>query len=334
MLERCLVVDDHEMIRETIAIMATSLGFKESITATDGADAISKLFHQRPSFIITDLQMEPIDGLEMLRLIRSGRYGLPHDIPIIILTANASEDVISQCIAFDVDAFLVKPVDRESLKSRINQLSQRTKPKNDVAHYFKMYQQDPAKSTAFQIHASVDFSANDDREFNHLLNNQHVPATPPNNTADTETYQTADKQDNRKLFIKWQQRFSVGQAELDDSNRHLLNIINDTYQLILENKEGFQAFEDVSRRFQEYVKEHILVEEALLERHHYPRLKVHKEIHARLIKQADFVALKCQADPSFYKTDFFKLLRYWWVKHIVQEDCKYKSIFTSSNSNQ
>ena len=88
MLEKCLVVDDHEMIRETIAIMAKSQGFNECVTAIDGADAMSKLYHERPSFIITDLQMEPIDGLEMLRLIRSGRYGLPHDIPIIILTRN------------------------------------------------------------------------------------------------------------------------------------------------------------------------------------------------------------------------------------------------------
>ncbi len=35
MLEKCLVVDDHEMIRETIAIMAKSLGFKEAVMAID-----------------------------------------------------------------------------------------------------------------------------------------------------------------------------------------------------------------------------------------------------------------------------------------------------------
>ena len=54
---------------------------------------------------------------------------------------------------------------------------------------------------------------------------------------------------------------------------------------------------------------------------------MHKDMHSRLLKQAEFVVLKCQADPSFYKTDFFRFLRFWWVKHVVQEDTKYKSIF-------
>ncbi|WP_274166083.1 hemerythrin domain-containing protein [Enterovibrio gelatinilyticus] len=328
MLERCLVVDDHEMIRETIAIMATSLGFKECIMAVDGADAISKLYHSRPSLIITDLQMEPIDGLEMLRLIRSGRYGLPHDIPIIILTANASESVIAQCISFDVDAFLVKPVNRLSLQERINQLSQQAKPKKTVEHYFSMYQQDPAKSTAFQVNGTVAFNDEDLKEFDMLIHGQKPDPIMTSSASfvpkSSEPQFVPKNEDNRKRFIKWQDRFTVGNEELDASNKELLNIINDTYDLIVNHEEG-AVFEDISKRFQHYINQHIFREESLLEEHGYARLKVHRDIHARLLKQADFVVLKCQADPSFYKTDFFRLLRFWWVKHVVQEDTQYKS---------
>ncbi|WP_394208926.1 response regulator [Enterovibrio calviensis] len=330
MLEKCLVVDDHEMIRETIAIMAKSLGFKESITAVDGADAISKLYHHRPSLIITDLQMEPIDGLEMLRLIRSGRYGLSNDIPIIILTANASEQVIAQCIAFDVDAFLVKPVNRKSLQDRITQLSQQAKPKKTIEHYFSMYQQDPAKSTAFQVNGTVAFNDEDLREFDMLLHGEKAKTPPPSSVQNPRQYAQnteVTKPDDRNKFIKWQDRFTVDNEELDTSNKELLNIINDTYDLILEHRED-QAFEGVSNRFQHYVKQHIFREEALLEEHGYARLKIHRDIHLRLVRQADFVVLKCQADPSFYKTDFFKFLRFWWVKHVIQEDTKYRSIFS------
>lgn len=329
MLEKCLVVDDHEMIRETIAIMAKSLGFKEAVMAIDGADAISKLYHERPSMIITDLQMEPIDGLEMLRLVRSGRYGLPHDIPIIILTANAAEQVIAQCIAFDVDAFLVKPVNRHSLESRINQLTQQAKPKKTVEHYFSIYQQDPAKSTAFQVNGTVAFSEEDLKEIDALLHDHQAAQAKPDFTESAPVVEEAaepDKHHNRKEFIKWQDRFTVGNDELDASNRELLNIINDTYDLIVNHHEGHE-FDDVSKRFQHYVKQHFFTEENLLAERQYPRLKVHKDIHDRLRKQADFVILKCQADPSFYKTDFFRLLRFWWVKHVVQEDTKYKSVF-------
>lgn len=326
MLERCLVVDDHEMIRETIAIMATTLGFKDSITASDGADAISKIYHFKPSFIITDLQMAPIDGLEMLRLIRSGRYGLPHNIPIIILTANASEDVIAQCIAFDVDAFLVKPVDKESLQTRINQLTQQAKSKKSVNHYFEMYQQDPAKSTFFQINGTVAFSDETIEEFNLLEKDKEIK--------EEETEQNINlvqvEKKNKKEFIKWQERFSVGQDDLDESNKNLLNIINDTYNLILDNNEDIQAYEEVAERFNQYINHHLKQEEYLLNKYNYPRLKIHKDIHIRLVKQANFVVLKCQADPVFYKTDFFKLLRFWWVKHVVQEDTKYLSLLSQN----
>ncbi|MGF1707984.1 response regulator [Enterovibrio baiacu] len=334
MLDRCLVVDDHEMIRETIAIMATSLGFKESIMAIDGADAISKIFHERPSLIITDLQMEPIDGLEMLRLIRSGRYGLQHDIPIIILTANASESVIAQCIAFDVDAFLVKPVNRQALQERINQLSQQAKAKKTVEHYFDMYQQDPAKSTAFQMNGQVAFSDSDVSEFDALIKDQKpvepIEPSEPVSLSVAPAPEPASKPtaDNKKYFIKWQDRFSVGHSDLDESNMQLLDIINDTYDLIVNHEHDDHVFEDVAKRFQHYVNNHITLEEALLTERVYPRLKMHTDMHGRLIKQAEFVVLKCQADPSFYRTDFFRLLRFWWVKHVVQEDTKYKSVFT------
>ncbi|KXF82435.1 response regulator [Enterovibrio coralii] len=329
MLDKCLIVDDHEMIRETIAIMAKSLGFEEAITAIDGADAISKLYHERPSLIITDLQMDPIDGLEMLRLVRSGRFGLPHDIPIIILTANASESVIAQCIAFDVDAFLVKPVNRQSLQERVNQLAQQAKPKKTIEHYFEIYQQDPAKTTAFQTNGTIAFADEAMEEFESLVHESaplsDIP-TVSEPVATTDTKQDVEIAPPKKLFIKWQDRFSVGQSDLDNSNMALLDIINDTYDIIINHKDE-KAFDEIAARFDAYIKGHILLEEQLLEQREYQRLKVHKEMHVRLVKQADFVILKCQADPSFYKTDFFKLLRFWWVKHVVQEDTKYKNVF-------
>ncbi|CZF80574.1 response regulator [Grimontia marina] len=345
MLEKCLVVDDHEMIRETIAIMAKSQGFNECITATDGADAMSKLYHERPSFIITDLQMEPIDGLEMLRLIRSGRYGLPHDIPIIILTANAAETVIAQCIAFDVDAFLVKPVNKQSLQDRISQLSQQAKPKKGIEHYFAMYEQDPAKSTAFKVNGTVAFTDDVLKEVDAVIHEHKESGTAepmlanatenvtPSSTEHSSPPPVAPaaeegqpESDNRKKFIKWQDRFTVGHPELDQSNKELLSIINDTYDLVVTHHEG-NEFDDIAKRFQHYVEDHIELEEDLLTDANYPRLKMHKDMHARLVKQAEFVILKCQADPGFYKTDFFRLLRFWWVKHVVQEDTKYKSLF-------
>ncbi len=243
MLEKCLIVDDHEVVRETLALMTEAVGFQESIQAEDGAQAISLLFHQQPSFVITDLQMEPIDGLEFLRLIRSGRFGLRHDVPIVILTANASEQVIAQCIAFDVDAFLVKPVSREALIERIKQLQIHPKVKKQPDYYFSLYQKDPAKSTQFQADGAVAFQG----EENEILAMDDDFDNPSfDGGADDDGFFVVDVGGDadytlevkpEAYFVRWQDKFSVGNVDLDDSNRQFVNIINQAYTAIQNHED-------------------------------------------------------------------------------------------------
>ncbi|MGL5290858.1 MAG: response regulator, partial [Vibrionaceae bacterium] len=293
MLERCLVVDDHEMIRDAVAMMASVLGFKEVVTAIDGADAISKIYHLQPSFIITDLQMDPIDGLDMLSLIRCGKYGLPNKIPIIVLTGNAAESIITQCIALDVDGFLVKPVNRQLLQERVALVTQKTKPKKVPEYYIKllenkgldksfesfMEKSDPSKKEASQ---------DSTQPLNDPLARQYDPSKNGN-------------------YIIWQDKFSVCNDELDESNKLLLAIINETYEEIINNnKNNPLIFDKLAARLRDYLELHFTQEEKILKESQYPQVDNHIEMHNELVKQADFILLKCQADARFYPTDFFK----------------------------
>ncbi|WP_434361384.1 response regulator [Parasalinivibrio latis] len=323
MLEKCLIVDDHEVVRETLALMTAAVGFKASIQAEDGAQAISLLFHQQPSFVITDLQMEPIDGLELLRLLRSGRFGLRHDLPIVILTANASEQVIAQCIAFDVDAFLVKPVSREALIERIKQLQVHPKIKKSPDYYFSLYQKDPAKSTHFQADGAVAFIG-DDNEI--LAMDDDFSNTEDDGFFVVDVGGDADytlEVKPESYFIRWQDKYSVGNVDLDDSNRQFVNIINQAYTAI-QNHEDSRNLERFATLFNEYINRHIPLEEALLVDSEYQGLTAHTNEHKKLLQQTNVILLRCQAEPNRYKTDFFKLLRYWWSQHIVKSDTAYR----------
>ncbi|OOF20151.1 two-component system response regulator [Salinivibrio sp. IB574] len=328
MLSRCLVVDDHEMIRDTIGLMAQALGIKSVITAADGAEAISKAFHEQPSLIITDLQMEPIDGLEMLRLIRSGRYHLQHDIPIIILTANASQAVISECIRYDVDAFMVKPVRKQDLENRVQQLAKDTKSKKPPKYYFEMYQADPAKSTDFEHNGAVVFTEEEQEKIERITDTSStIDTTAPNVTPEHPTAEGKDRK-----FIRWQDKYSVGHPDLDASNKQLLAIINDTYEAIAyHHADGEKGdFDDLAQRFRDYIVSHFQREEDILHDLAYPKYKEHAAIHERLSRQAHYVLLQCQADPELYSSEFFKFLRYWWVHHVVKEDRQYREFLSQS----
>lgn len=326
MLSPCLIVDDHEMIRDTIGLMAQALGIKSVITAADGAEAISRAYHDEPSLIITDLQMDPIDGLEMLRLMRSGRYHLRHDTPIIILTANASKAVISECIRFDVDAFMIKPVKKQDLENRVKQLSKHTKAKKPPQFYFEMYQSDPAKSTEFEHNGAVVFTEEEQQQIECIT--EPVEETPiaPDTLGDVKASPQPSSEPKDRKFIRWQEKYTVGHQELDNSNKQLLAIINDTYEAIAYHHDDDDKadFDALAQRFRDYIASHFMLEEDILEARAYPKYKEHAAIHQRLARQAQYVLLQCQADPTLYRSEFFKFLRYWWIHHVVHEDTKYR----------
>ncbi|WBA10073.1 bacteriohemerythrin [Salinivibrio kushneri] len=324
MLSPCLIVDDHEMIRDTIGLMAQALGIKSVITAADGAEAISKAYHEEPNLIITDLQMDPIDGLEMLRLMRSGRYHLRHDTPIIILTANASQAVISECIRYDVDAFMVKPVKKQDLENRVKQLSKQTKAKKPPKFYFEMYQSDPAKSTDFEHNGAIVFTEEEQQKIEGI-NEPQGPARSDLTQKEPSITPAQGESKDRK-FIRWQEKYTVGHQSLDESNKQLLSIINDTYEAIAYHHEDETKtdFEALAQRFRDYIDSHFQLEEDILEARAYPKYKEHAAIHQRLARQAQYVLLQCQADPELYRSEFFKFLRYWWIHHVVREDTQYR----------
>ena len=339
MFERCLVIDDHDVILDMMTVMLQRIGVKEIAVSQNGAEAIAEIVRFEPSIIISDLQMSPIDGIELLRLVRSGRYGLNPDTPIIILTSNASERIISECIRFNVDAFIVKPVQIDVLEARLTQLYASQKPKRAKDVYFDMYCAEPARTTIFDDEKVIDDAPVIEEE---TVISVHSPIVQDVSFSNMLAFEPSHHHEENtgggekqtrpssKAYIKWQERFSLGHEELDESNKQLLDIINDTFHLI-RNNGNQQAYEHVAVRFKDYMHNHLQKEEAILYRYNYKNAKRHQGMHQHLVRQAHTLLLKCQAAPHYYETDFLKFLRYWWVKHVVQEDAKYKDLFTESH---
>lgn len=128
-LGRVLVIEDEELIRETVALALAEEGF-EIVVAEDGATAIEKLIGSadgkveadpRISLVILDLMLPRMNGLDLCRLVR--HRGV--DVPILILSAKGTE--MDRVVGLEVgaDDYLTKPFGMRELIARCRALLRR-----------------------------------------------------------------------------------------------------------------------------------------------------------------------------------------------------------------
>ena len=128
---RLLVVDDDP---DMLALLARWLGAAglECATAGSGNEALTQLDLQRPDLVITDLVMDEMDGLRLLKEIHL------HDpvMPVIMLSGQAGVDDAMRAAHLGVSAFLTKPPDREALLGEVSRvLAHRGIPRDKAARF-------------------------------------------------------------------------------------------------------------------------------------------------------------------------------------------------------
>lgn len=134
MAEKILLVDDEEMIVESIEFALSQEGY-EVVKAFDGQEALQQVQLSKPNLIVLDLMLPKLSGLEVCRLLRREQ----NDVPIIMLTAKGEE--IDRVIGLEVgaDDYLIKPFSLRELVARIKALLRRSKPA-DHERQVKVYQ--------------------------------------------------------------------------------------------------------------------------------------------------------------------------------------------------
>ncbi len=85
--ETILFADDDPFVRQLIDTTFRELGFGNVVVAGSGKEVLIAIESAKPTFIITDWEMHPVSGLELLKRIRSGHADLPDDTPVIIFTS-------------------------------------------------------------------------------------------------------------------------------------------------------------------------------------------------------------------------------------------------------
>ena len=112
-----LVVDDYNTMLRILKNLLKQLGFHNVDQAMDGNEALQKLKASAFDFIISDWNMEPMTGIELLREVR-GNEKLKHITFIMITAESKTENVIAAQQA-GVSNYIVKPFNAETLKGKM-----------------------------------------------------------------------------------------------------------------------------------------------------------------------------------------------------------------------
>lgn len=113
-----LIVDDYKTMLRIIRNLLKQLGFHNVDEATDGAEALNKLRGKSYDLVISDWNMEPMTGYELLKEVRSD--DMLKKLPFIMVTAESKTDNVIAAKKAGVNNYIVKPFNAATLKSKLS----------------------------------------------------------------------------------------------------------------------------------------------------------------------------------------------------------------------
>jgi two-component system chemotaxis response regulator CheY len=117
-----LVVDDYNTMVRIIRNLLKQLGFEHVDDANDGTAALAKMRERKYGLVISDWNMEPMTGYDLLQQVRSDPK--LNKTPFIMVTAESKTENVIAAKKAGVSNYIVKPFNAQTLKSKIDSIFQ------------------------------------------------------------------------------------------------------------------------------------------------------------------------------------------------------------------
>lgn len=112
-----LIVDDYNTMLRIIRNLLKQIGFEDVDEATDGSAALAKMRDKKYGLVISDWNMEPMTGIELLKEVRAD--DTLNRTPFIMVTAEAKTENVILAKKAGVNNYIVKPFNAQTLQSKI-----------------------------------------------------------------------------------------------------------------------------------------------------------------------------------------------------------------------
>jgi two-component system chemotaxis response regulator CheY len=115
-----LVVEDSPMMRQLLVFALSRLKQLKVTEADDGVDGLRKLATARFDIILTDINMPIMDGLKLVKRVRTDPTH--KDVPIVIITTESAEEDRQRALALGANAYITKPIQAPQVLAKVREL--------------------------------------------------------------------------------------------------------------------------------------------------------------------------------------------------------------------
>lgn len=119
-MPQALVVEDSTPMRQLIVAALDAIPGLEVVEAGDGLDALRKIAGARFDIILTDINMPILDGLKLVKRLRSDEAY--REVPVVIITTESAEEDRQRALALGATAYLTKPVQAREVVPLVREL--------------------------------------------------------------------------------------------------------------------------------------------------------------------------------------------------------------------
>lgn len=133
---KALIVEDNAHMRSLLRALLNSVGIKEVAEAAHGQGGIDALRERKADLVLSDMAMQPMDGIEFTRHIRTSDVSPNPFVPIIMITGHTEKHRVEAARDVGVTEFLAKPITAHNLFSRIAEIVERPRAFVRCESYF------------------------------------------------------------------------------------------------------------------------------------------------------------------------------------------------------
>ncbi len=116
----CLIVEDSPMMRQLLVFALSRVKNLNVLEADDGVDALKKLASGRFDIILVDINMPIMDGLKLVKRIRSDE--VHRDVPVMIVTTEGAEEDRQRALQLGANAYVTKPIQAPQVIAEVKKL--------------------------------------------------------------------------------------------------------------------------------------------------------------------------------------------------------------------
>lgn len=133
---KILLVDDNHHMRVLLIELLRAVGINKVFEATDGAEGLQMMRAHPIDIVMTDLAMEPLDGIDFVRLLRNSPDSPNQMVPVIMVTGHLTVRRIQEARDAGVNEFVAKPITARNILERLQLIIDHPRPFVRTDDYF------------------------------------------------------------------------------------------------------------------------------------------------------------------------------------------------------